>query len=276
MQNSSMSDVIPAWASPVFEHQTFLVDGIPVPALIGGSGPDLVLVHGVSASLNMWRWNAKELASHFRVTMIGLPGHRAFEHLHHSVRIHNYAAWMVRFLDAAGLAPASIAGLSMGGEVVLRVAAEYSSYVNRLILITPAAVIPEISLLRWAAVGIRVLAEIPPPLIPPVLWDVRWSDVFTMVRANITMLDPGMNTRLGTIEAETLIFASHNDPLLPSGLAATYLERIPSARLTVFSDAGHLVMMSRPDLFNQCVREFLSESIQVRTGLPSATSVSPG
>lgn len=271
-----MISTIPAWASPVFEHQTFLVDGVPVPALIGGTGPDLVLVHGVSASLNMWRWNAKELARHFRVTMICLPDHRAFEHLHHPDRIHNYAAWLVRFMDAADLAPASIAGLSMGGEVVLRVAAEYSSYVNRLILITPAAVIPEISLLGWAAVGLRVLAEIPPSLIPRVFWDVRWSDVFTMVRANVTMLYFPVYPGLESVRAETLIFASNTDPLLPPGIAATYLDRIPSARLTVISDAGHLVMMSRPQQFNQLVREFLSESFQSQTGLPRATSVSPG
>jgi pimeloyl-ACP methyl ester carboxylesterase len=272
-----MTTMTPAWASPIFSRQTFLVDGHPVPALIGGSGPDLVLVHGVSASLNMWRWNATELAQYFRVTMIGLPDPQAFQHLHHPDRIHNYATWLVQFLDAAGLAPASIAGLSMGGEVALRVAMEYADYVNRLILITPAAVIPEISLLKWVAVGVRVLIEIPPALIPPVLWDVRWSDIFTMVRANVSIPDSGIRARLESIRAETLIFASHNDPLLPSGLAGTYFEKIPSARLTVMSDAGHLVMMSRPELFNYRVREFLTEStpLAAQIGLPSATSVSP-
>ncbi|TVR74096.1 MAG: alpha/beta hydrolase [Sphaerobacteraceae bacterium] len=270
-----MTNLIPAWACDVFSSHTVMVDGQPVPALTGGSGPDLVLVHGVSGSLNMWRWNAPELARHFRVTMVGLPGPRALQQLRHITRMQNYARWLMEFTQAAGLAPASIAGLSMGGEVALRLASEYASCVNRLILITPAALVPGISLFGWVAVGLRVLFEIPPALIPPVLWYTRWSDIYTMVNANVRMIDPELSTGLASIKAETLVFASNNDPLLPLDLAETYLDRIPSARLAVMPDAGHLVMMSRPELFNQRVREFLSEPARVQTDLPSATSVSP-
>src|SRR5438552_1240120 len=60
---------------PSFESRTVTVDGINIHYVCGGSGPPLVLVHGLGSSAAVeFYYNLEPLAAHHRVLAIDLPG----------------------------------------------------------------------------------------------------------------------------------------------------------------------------------------------------------
>lgn len=127
---------------PVFSGAEELwadVVGARMRYLAGGSGPPLVLVHGVAASSFSWRLNFAEIARHFRVYVPDLAN------LGYSVRVRGLNASLsatahrlTQFMDMAGLASADIVGSSYGGSVVMQMAALAPHRLRRMVLISPA------------------------------------------------------------------------------------------------------------------------------------------
>jgi pimeloyl-ACP methyl ester carboxylesterase len=75
----------------------------------------------------------------------------------------------------------------------------------------------------------------------------------------------GMKTRpsslplLAKINKPTLILHGSDDQLIPLREAVAMRTAIPGAQLRVLPDAGHLLNMEQPVLFNQALRAFLKE-----------------
>jgi pimeloyl-ACP methyl ester carboxylesterase len=65
--------------------------------------------------------------------------------------------------------------------------------------------------------------------------------------------------RLTEIGCPTLIVWGTEDMLVPSSDADEYERLIPEARKLIFKDTGHMAMIERPQTFNDCLMEFLSE-----------------
>src|SRR5205823_6422133 len=60
---------------PSFESRTITIDGVNLHYVCGGSGPPLVLVHGLGSSAAVeFYYNLEPLAAHHRVLAIDLPG----------------------------------------------------------------------------------------------------------------------------------------------------------------------------------------------------------
>ena len=60
---------------PSFESRTITIDGVNIHYVCGGSGPPLVLVHGLGSSAAVeFYYNLEPLAAHHRVLAIDLPG----------------------------------------------------------------------------------------------------------------------------------------------------------------------------------------------------------
>ncbi len=270
-----MNDQIPAWAGESFSLQYASLNDTTIPYLVGGDGPDLLMIHGLSASLDWWQHNAPALASRFRVHLVDLPGFGRLGHLNQTHDIQGYADWLLAFMDSIDLRRPHLVGLSMGGDIAVRVAARYPDRVGRLVLATPAAILPGGSMFAWAITGIRVLTEIPASLIPLAIRDGRWVDLQTLWRTSRNLITRDVRDLMPDVQAETLILASNNDPVIPPWLAESFADSIPNSRLAVFPGAGHLVMLSQPDQFNQQVISFLLEDDQESAGLPSATRKSP-
>jgi pimeloyl-ACP methyl ester carboxylesterase len=76
--------------------------------------------------------------------------------------------------------------------------------------------------------------------------------------------------RLSQIRCPTLIVWGCEDMLVPRRDADEYERVIPDSRKVMFEDTGHSPMMERPQTFNDCLMEFLSEEREER---PSETSL---
>ena len=96
--------------------------GLPIDLAhdVTGTGPDLVLVHGLGSSRRCWDLVVPLLGEEFRVWAIDLPGHGDSPAIPaESVAPRELAAAVRGFLDAQGVEQAHAAGNSLGGFIAL-------------------------------------------------------------------------------------------------------------------------------------------------------------
>ena len=112
------------------------VDGRTTRVLESGSGPALILIHGLGSRADRWRGNIEGLAASRRVLAIDLPGHGfATKGPDYDYSISGYARFLQSFFDAVGLDRAAIVGASLGGQVAGAFAALAPERVEALALI---------------------------------------------------------------------------------------------------------------------------------------------
>ncbi len=104
----------------------------------GGTGPALVLVHGLGGAAVNWRAVAPALAERARVVAVDLVGFGRTPPEGRSASVRANRASLHRFLDAVIGGPAILVGNSMGGLISMMQAAAEPSRVAGLVLVAPA------------------------------------------------------------------------------------------------------------------------------------------
>jgi pimeloyl-ACP methyl ester carboxylesterase len=255
-----MKNLLPGWARQQFEPGYVRVNGKSVAYLHGGEGPPLLMIHGLSASLDWWQFNAPVLADRFRVYLIDLPGFGRLGDFPSPETMAEFAQWLLNVIAALEIDRPHLMGLSMGANIALNAAVQSPERVGRLVLVTPSLLLPEKSLLYHALIGLGVLREIPRSLIPLAVRDARWADLKSNWQSSQDLIAVDVWPLLPRVRARTLVVASNNDPVLPMRQASEFTSQISDARLIVFPGAGHLVMLSDPERLNREVTKFLEEN----------------
>jgi pimeloyl-ACP methyl ester carboxylesterase len=99
-----------------------------------GSGPALIILHGLYGSSDNWITIAKLLQEHYTVLLPDLRNHGASPH----TPTHTYEEMsddLLQFYEETHTEDAYLIGHSMGGKVAMRFAAEHPEKVNRLMII---------------------------------------------------------------------------------------------------------------------------------------------
>ena len=115
------------------------VPGGRMRCLVAGSGPSLLLLHGLLGTADAWGLAAQRLVGSSTVyapDALGMGGSDRVPNL--DVSLTATAARLVEFMDAKGIGQADIVGTSHGGAVGLMLAACYPERVRSLVLHAPA------------------------------------------------------------------------------------------------------------------------------------------
>jgi pimeloyl-ACP methyl ester carboxylesterase len=104
----------------------------------GTNGPPLVLVHGSWGDHHNWNAVVPLLARSFRVLTYDRRGHSQSERPAGQGSVHDDTADLAALIEAAGLAPAHVAGNSGGSAVVLRLACVRPDLFRSLVVHEPA------------------------------------------------------------------------------------------------------------------------------------------
>ena len=116
---------------------TTVVDEQRVRYSFGGSGPTVLLLHGLGLGHNAYRRGLRQLAeSGFTVVAPALPGFGGTPDL--ATRHRNfagYAAWVGRFTQALRIQRAVLVGHSFGGGVAIQTAERQRGFVRSLVLL---------------------------------------------------------------------------------------------------------------------------------------------
>jgi pimeloyl-ACP methyl ester carboxylesterase len=245
------------------------VAGRPAAYLEAGRGRPVVLVHGAAGSGRVWAPQLAGLAAVARLVAVDLPGHGETGGPG-CRRVEEYAAWLLAFLDALGLARAVLAGHSMGGAIVQTVALDHAERLDGLVLVGTGArlrVLPRILELcrddppRGAELvgqlayseatprGAVVEAERSLAVTPPA---VTLGDFWACDRFDAM-------ARVPTLTLPTLVVVGRDDRLTPPKYAAFLATAIPGARLVEIPGAGHFPQLEQPAAVNAALRAFLAD-----------------
>ena len=115
--------------------QSVRLDDIEMHYSEAGSGPPLVMLHGLGGSWQDWQYQIDALAAQHRVIAPDLRGFGATPSGRHAPTVPRLADDVWRLLQALGIARFALMGHSMGGAVALQLALEHGVAVSRLVLV---------------------------------------------------------------------------------------------------------------------------------------------
>jgi pimeloyl-ACP methyl ester carboxylesterase len=260
-----------------------------------GSGPAIVLVHGITSTSATWARVMPYLATRFTVIAPDLLGHGQSAKPRGDYSLGAYASGVRDLMVTLGQERATFVGHSLGGGVVMQLAYQFPERCERLVLVDSGGLGREVNLLLRAAT--LPLSEVVLPLLASTrLLDAgravgrlfervglhAGTDMAELARGHASLADPEaraafVHTLRTIVEpggqrvnasdrlylAENipfmLIWGAH-DPIIPveHGIAAH--ELVPSSRLEVFEDAGHFPHVDDPQRFLDVVLDFIDST----------------
>jgi pimeloyl-ACP methyl ester carboxylesterase len=251
--------------------------------LEAGSGPPLVLVHGLgSDAVQDWGRLIAPLGKRFHVYAPDLPGFGESERPAAADYSIPMQVGAVRaFMQAVGVSRARVAGNSMGGWVVSRLAGEHPEMVERLVLVDAAGMrpdgpaIPAEVLLPRDEEGVRRLvaavrnnAPIPPSFVARDILARRLREEWVIRRALESMRAgrDWLNGSLGRANMPVLIVWGKQDRLIPVHYAFALEAEFPRAELKVLDGCGHLPIADCPEAFDREMVTFLTAADAAPSG----------
>ena len=154
-------------------HKTADVDG-PVHYIeFGGSGPPLLMVHGLGGNALNWMSVGPEIEESYHVFAIDLAGFGQTPLFRRSAAVGANVDLVHSFIEKVIGEPVVIMGNSMGGHIAILEAAGNPAWVNALILVDPA--IPSVNVRRPVPTMLGVMAALSIPGLAQNLleWRVR-------------------------------------------------------------------------------------------------------
>jgi pimeloyl-ACP methyl ester carboxylesterase len=263
-----------------------------------GTGPVLLLIHGMAGTCESWREIIQPLARHHTVIAPDFPGHGASAPGGGDYSIGGLAAGLRDLLLSLGHERATLVGHSLGGGVAMQFAYQYPEMVERLALVSSGGLGPEVTpILRAAALpGADVFiatTAAPAARIGSVISrglgvvGLRpGTDVAEVARGYASLADAdrraaflaSVRAVIGTggqlIDAAdrlylaeglpVLIVWGSRDPIIPLRHAEDAHRAVPGSRLEILDDVGHVPQLEAPGRFLVALEAFLRETEPAR------------
>ena len=274
-------------------RQEIRLHGQPVAYYATGSGPVVLLIHGITSNADTWRRVIPLLAESHTVVAPDLLGHGGSAKPRGDYSLGAYASGLRDLLAALGHERATVVGHSMGGGIAMQLAYQFPERVERMALVSSGGLGREVSpLLRAATLpgagwvlplltrsgprfalgaGAEALARLGRRTRADVrgtafglrsLSDAEARRAFLHTARSI--LD-GSGQRVSATDrlylAEgmpTLIIWGDRDPMIPvaHGLAAH--AAVPHSQLELFEGAGHYPFEEDPERFASLLAQFVA------------------
>jgi 2-hydroxy-6-oxonona-2,4-dienedioate hydrolase len=236
------------------------VDGRAMYARVsaGGTGPAMVLVHGLGVSGRYLVPTARQLAGEFPVFVPDLPGWGKSEKPPHALTVPQAADALAKWMRQLGLTDGCLIGNSLGCQFIIDLAVRYPELVGRAVLVGPTCDPAARSMFRQALRGTRDLFREPLSYWPLLMRDYLVAGpVRTLVTLRHAVEDPVFE-KLPRLTAPVLVVRGDRDPIAPESWVKEMVSRLPHGRLKVIPGAAHVANYTAPEALAAAVREFVA------------------
>jgi len=260
-----------------------------------GSGPTLVLVHGIGGSGRTWKRVIPALAEHYHVVAPDLMGHGASERLRGDYSLGAHASTVRDLMVKLGVERGTIVGHSLGGGIAMVFAYQFPERCERLVLVSSGGLGAEVSILlrllslpgsewvvplgtaSWLTGAVSraggVLGSLGLRLSPVAdeIWQAYSSLGSTSARlaflATVREVIDFQGQRVSAndrlylaSQVPILIVWGSRDNIIPVAHAHAAHAAIPGSRLEVFDGVGHFAHSEEPARFTELLRDFMKKS----------------
>ncbi len=257
------------------------VNGLRIAYQRSGSGPPLVLLHGILGDSRDWRPQLEGLSDSLDVIAWDAPGcGQSSDPPEDGFGAADFADYLEGLLRALGATPAHVGGLSWGGALALELYGRHPDTVASLILADTYAgwkgSLPDEIVEQRLASCLRESRMRPdefiPDWVPGLVTDNAPQKLRDEIIAIMSDFHPagyrvmalafgGLDLRpvLPRIRVPALLLWGDEDRRSPLTVGKAMCDSIPGSRLVVIPGAGHFSNMEQPQRFNAEVREFVRD-----------------
>ena len=262
-----------------------------------GSGPALLLLHGIGNNCQTWAKVIPRLAETHTVIAPDLLGHGSSDKPRGDYSIAAYANGMRDLLSVLDIEHATVIGHSLGGGIALQFAYQFPERCERLAVVGSGGLGPELSAglraatLPGAELVLTALTGVSGPLrlgfqtlerVGDITGWRRLRDVAEAGDALLALKDVEarrafLRTLRGVVDARgqavtaldrlyladaipMLVIWGGRDPIVPARHAETVRSLVPSARIEVFREAGHWPHLDEPERFVDVLLDFVTST----------------
>ncbi len=262
---------------------------------LGGEGPAIVLIHGITGSSATWEQILPQLARDFTVLAPDLLGHGDSAKPRGDYSLGAYASGIRDLMIALGIDRATYVGHSLGGGVAMQLAYQFPERLDRLVLVSSGGLGKEVHLMLrlvalpaaeyvlpllvaeplrnageavaglFARIGLRAgydLEEIARGFAS--LGDVDARQAFVHTARSIIDIEGQRVSATDRLylaaEVPTLLIWGKRDPIIPAKHGEAAQREIPGSRLELFPDAGHFPYRQDPQRFVEALSDFIADT----------------
>jgi pimeloyl-ACP methyl ester carboxylesterase len=292
--------------APVVEEQFAIVDGARMRYLRAGSGPPLILLHGLMGYSFSWRLNIPVLSRYTTVYAVDMLG-TGFSDRPAQLDCHlrSIAQRVLKFLDVVGVSSFDLLGTSHGGAVAMMAASMCAQRADlrlrRLILVAPVN--------PWSPHGRRLAPFLGSPLGSTLFLrsvnHLHWTFPYWLARlygdpkripegtlegyeAPVLSIPGSFEYGIGIVrhwtedlreleqtapqlaEFPTLLIWGSADAAVYAQSAEQLRRHFKQCEVVVYPGVGHLPYEEVPEQFNSTLVEFLTRTTSGRDPIPIA------
>ncbi|XP_034388990.1 monoacylglycerol lipase abhd6-A-like [Cyclopterus lumpus] len=258
----------------------------------GGAAPSLLLLHGFSATKDMWLPLVKHLPRGQHVVCVDMPGHEGTTRTGaEDYSIQGQVTRIHQFVQSVGLdkRPFHLAGTSMGGNVAGVYAARYPAQLSGVTLICPAGLVypTETEFIRRLRELEKTQQAESIPLIPSTLQELEdmlklccynplnlprqvmrglldnripnndfYKEVFMEIVGEKSR--HSLQEHLHLITTPMLVVWGTEDQVVDISGAAVLEAALPNCQVALLDNCGHSVVLERPRKAANLLMDFLS------------------
>lgn len=265
-----------------------------------GSGPPLLLLHGIAGSSRTWRDVIPRLTDRFTVIAPDLMGHGQSEKPIGDYSLGAFASGIRDLLEVLSIDRTTVVGQSFGGGVAMQLAYQHPERCERLVLVDSGGLGREVSwMLRFMT--LPGSEYVMPVIFPGFVRDwgdslfrrindqgihlgrfgEMWSAYASLAESDNrqafartirSVIDPGgqtvsaMDRLYLATPMPTLIIWGDRDDIIPVSHAYAAHEAMPGSRLTIIEGAGHFPQIEAPEEFVGALVEFIESTEPAHLG----------
>jgi pimeloyl-ACP methyl ester carboxylesterase len=292
--------------SPSLTRESLVVHGHRLSYLRAGSGPPLLLLHGIANNCQTWADVIPRLAESHTVIAPDLLGHGESDKPRGDYSIAAYANGLRDLTSVLDIERATVVGHSLGGGIALQFAYQFPERCERLALVGSGGLGPELSAgLRAATlpgselvlgaltgvsgplrVGLRGMSRLGEATGLQRLHDLAEAGDALLALKDVEARRAFLRTLRGVADAHgqavsaldrlylanavpMLVVWGSRDPIVPALHADTVRSLVPTARVEVFRGAGHWPHLDDPQRFCDVLLDFISTTEPAQHDLES-------
>jgi 4,5:9,10-diseco-3-hydroxy-5,9,17-trioxoandrosta-1(10),2-diene-4-oate hydrolase len=269
------------------------VDDVPTRYLSVGSGPALLLLHGIGDSASDWQWVMRKLSRNWSIFAPDMPYATGRDGDRGDFTPERLTRFVLSFLRAVRVARAVVAGHSVGGMIAIRLSLDKPDLVKALVLmdsaglgqaIHPAMLMEAVPLLGDLAIRLartpigslqralfRSSLLFSRPGRVPKQW---WADQYRLalepsfLSAELQMLREGTSPlgqriifldRLSELKMPVLVMWGNMDQVVPFFQAQDAMQHLEDGTLCILPGCGHMPHVEEPELCADRISRFAHE-----------------
>ncbi|PJJ53830.1 pimeloyl-ACP methyl ester carboxylesterase [Mumia flava] len=284
---------------PALETRWVTVHGHRRAYRLAGDGPVLLLLHGLGCDSSTWLPVMGRLAERYTVLAPDFLGHGASDKPRADYSLGGYANGMRDLLACLDLDRATVVGHSLGGGVAMQFAYQFPKQTERLCLVAPGGLGPEVSpliralTLPGAGVGLGLLSV--PPVRAPLRRLLRGlsrtgiphtRDLDEVADVYAQLCDPAARAAIRAVTSHVIDWRGQRvtmhdraylaesvplclvwgacDDVIPARHATLARREAGPTRVEIFPRSGHFPHKDEPELFVEVLSSFVDQQPAVR------------